>query len=103
MTIDLNQLTVKNNTDKHRFEVSLDDQLALVEYRIAGPNIIFTHTEVPPEFEGMGIAGKMAKVALDYAKAEGYKIQALCPYIAAYVRRHAEYQPITWGYEGKFK
>jgi len=38
-------------------------------------------------------------VGLDYARDHGYKIQALCPFMNAYVRRHKEYHPITWGYE----
>lgn len=99
MTIDPNQLEVSNNPEEKRFEVLLDDKIAMVEYMIAGQNIIFTHTEVPPEFEGLGIAGKMAYVALEYAKAKGYKVQALCPYIASYVAKHPEYQSITWGYD----
>ena len=98
MTIDPNQLEVKNNPEAKRFEIVLDDKIALVEYMIAGKNMIFTHTEVPPEFEGMGVANKMAQVALDYAVSEGYKIQAVCPFISLYVQKHPEYQPITWGY-----
>ncbi|QPC85228.1 N-acetyltransferase [Phototrophicus methaneseepsis] len=96
--MDSEQIEVKNNPEKNRFEVILGDQIAMVQYMIAGKNIVFTHTEVPPEFEGKGIAGKMARVALDFAKDEGYRVQALCPFIAAYVRRHPEYQTITWGY-----
>lgn len=98
MTINVDQLEVKNNPEKKRFEVVVGDKIAVAEYMIAGRNIIFTHTEVPPQFEGMGVANKMAYVALEYAKAEGYKVQALCPFIAAYVAQHPEYQSITWGY-----
>lgn len=96
--MDSEQIEVKNNPEQNRFEVILGDQIAMVQYMIAGKNIVFTHTEVPPEFEGKGIAGKMARVALDFAKDEGYRVQALCPFIAAYIRRHPEYQTITWGY-----
>lgn len=98
MSTELNDIEVHNNPEEKRFEVALGDKIAMVEYMIAGQNIVFTHTEVPPEFEGKGIASKMARVALEYAKTEGYKVQALCPYIAAYVQRHPEYQSITWGY-----
>ncbi|MBZ0296524.1 MAG: N-acetyltransferase [Anaerolineae bacterium] len=98
MSIDSDQLEIKHNPDEHRFEVMLDGKIAMVQYMIAGKNIIFTHTEVPPEFEGLGIGNKMAHVALEYAQAEGYKVQAICPFIAAYIRRHPEYQSITWGY-----
>ncbi len=90
---------IRLNVLANRFEVTLGDAaIAILEYQIAGKNIIFTHTEVPVEYEGQGIAGKLAHVALEYAKNEGYKVQALCPYVAAYVRQHPEYHSITWGY-----
>ncbi len=92
-------LEVRNNPDASRFEIELSDGNRVVcEYNIAGKNIIFTHTEVPEEHEGEGLGSKIARYSLDWAKDNDYKIQALCPFIAAYVKRHPEYQPYTWGY-----
>lgn len=96
--IDISSIEVIHNVEETRFEMHLGDKLAIMEYDIAGNNMVFTHTEVPQEFEGMGIAGKMAKVGLDYAVAKGHKIQAFCPFVKGYVHRHKEYQPHTWGY-----
>ena len=96
--MDVNALEIRHNPDASRFELQLGDQLAMVEYMLAGNNMIFTHTEVPPEFEGKGIASRMAKFALDYAVTAEHKIQAVCPYITVYIQRHEEYQPHTWGY-----
>ncbi len=98
MEINVDELEIKNNPEHNRFEMVIGDKMAEVAYQIAGKNIIFTHTEVPPEFEGMGVGSKLARHVLDYAAAEGYKVQALCPFISAYVRRHPEYQANTWGY-----
>jgi len=93
------ELTIHNNPDANRFEVSLpDDQMAFIEYQIAKKNILYTHTEVPPAFEGQGVGGKLAKYALDFARDNGYKVQALCPFVKAYVQRHPEYHAITWGF-----
>lgn len=96
--MDINTLEVKHNPEAKRFEVQLDDQLAVVEYTIAGNNIIFTHTEVPRAFEGKGIANRMVKVALDYAVNAGLQIQPLCPIVKSYVDRHPEYRLHSWGY-----
>lgn len=98
MEIDLDKLEVVNNTEAKRFEINLGDDVAFVEYMIAGKNIIFPHTEVPEKYEGQGIARKIISVALEYAKNEGYKIQALCPVVAGYIAKNPEYQAITWGY-----
>jgi predicted GNAT family acetyltransferase len=78
--------------------VALDGHLAMVEYMEAGNNIIFNHTEVPPEFEGRGIASQIAQTALDWARDNERRVQALCPFIKGYVDKHPEYQSITWGY-----
>jgi predicted GNAT family acetyltransferase len=98
MEIDVSTLEVKQNLEKHRFEIVVDDKVAMVGYRMVGSTIVYTHTEVPPEFEGKGVGSKLARFVLDYAQAQGYRVQAQCPFIAEYVRRHPEYQPITNGY-----
>lgn len=98
MSVDVNELEVKNNPERHRFEIVLDDKVAMVGYRMAGNTIVFTHTEVPPEFEGMGIGSKLARHVLDYAKTQGYRVHAQCPFISGYISRHPEYQSITNGY-----
>jgi predicted GNAT family acetyltransferase len=94
--MDSANLEVRHNPERSRFEIQLGEDLALAEYMLAGSNIIFTHTEVPPAFEGQGIGSQLAKFALDYAVKQGYKIQPLCPFIAAYVRRNSAYQPHVW-------
>ncbi|HWV78594.1 MAG TPA: GNAT family N-acetyltransferase [Isoptericola sp.] len=53
--------------------------------------VVFTHTEVDPEFEGRGIGSQLAAGALDQVRAAGEKIVPLCPFIKAYVQRHPEY------------
>lgn len=97
MKIDLDKLEVVNNTDARRFETRIGDYLALIDYIPSGQNIIFSHTEVPTLFEGQGVAGKMAHTALEYAKANNLKVIPSCPFIAAYIRKHPEYQPLVWG------
>lgn len=96
--MDASTLDVKHNPEAKRFEVQLGDKIAMVEYMLSGNNMIFTHTEVPQEFEGQGIANHMAKFALDYAVEAGHKIQPLCPLVKRYVDRHPEYQQYSWGY-----
>ncbi len=98
MEIDLSKLEVLHNPAQKRFEIQIGDQIAMVKYILGSSEIIFTHTEVPEAFEGHGVAGKMAKVAVEYAKAQGLRIRPMCPYIAEYIKQHAEYQSITAGY-----
>ena len=82
---------VTNNERTHRFEVELGDQTAFLSYRHVGGSLTLDHTEVPPELEGRGIASKLARTALDYAREQGLQVVPICPYISKYLKKHSEY------------
>jgi predicted GNAT family acetyltransferase len=79
----------------HRFAVHLDGATALLAYKVEGDTIYFTHTEVPAEMEGKGIGGQLAKAGLQYARENGLKVAARCPFVASYLERHPEYQDLV--------
>jgi uncharacterized protein len=84
-----------DNRAEDRYELRIDGELAgIAVYRLAPGRIVFTHTEVAPEFEGHGVAGRLAQFALDDARARGLQVVARCPYIADYIRRHPDYQEL---------
>lgn len=52
------------------------------------------HTGVPSEFEGRGIAARLVNAAIADARAQGFKIEPLCSYVAAQFRRHPEWNDL---------
>lgn len=86
---------VRHDARAHRFETTVPGGTAFAEYRRADGVITFTHTEVPPEAQGHGVADALARAALDYARAEGVTIIPVCPFFAAFIRRHQEYAPLV--------
>ena len=100
MSVDTDSLTIRNNEAEKRFEVEVNGKLALLEYIRAGKNISSTHTEVPVGLEGMGIGGKLARHALDFARDNDLKVIPICPFVTNYLRTHSEYHPIVFGYKG---
>ena len=60
---------VRNNAAEHRYELEVDGQLAVAEYRLRPGRISFTHTEVPDALEGRGIGSRLVEAALDDARA----------------------------------
>jgi len=58
-----------------------------------GPMVI-THTGVPKEYEGRGIAAQLVNAAIADARAEGFKITPVCSYVVAQFRRHPEWAPL---------
>jgi predicted GNAT family acetyltransferase len=85
---------IENKTTKH-FEAKVNGHLAFIEYKRSGDNIYLTHTEVPTELEGKGIAKKLVEMVLGIIEAEGKLLVPLCPYVAAYLKRHPEWKRIV--------
>ena len=96
------EITVLHNEPSSRFEVVLDTHLSMVEYERSAGRIAFTHTEVPHELEGRGVASALARHVLQFARDNQLKVVPLCPFILSYIRKHkAEYADILApGYEG---
>lgn len=92
--------TVINNTEKHRFELSIDGQVAFIDYRVESrPNgdhkvYAFVHTEVPTALGGKGVGTRLAAGALERVRAEGAKMRSECSFISIYLGRHPEYNDI---------
>lgn len=79
-----------------RYEARLGDTLmGFVAYRLTTGRITFLHTEVPPEAEGRGIGSRLARFVLDDARTRGLQVRPLCPFIAAWIRRHPEYAELV--------
>jgi predicted GNAT family acetyltransferase len=85
---------IRNNTRLHRFELDADGHTAVSYYKLAPGAITFTHTEVPKELSGRGIGSQLARGALEAARAQGLKVVAKCPFIAAYIAKHPEYRDL---------
>ena len=83
-------LTIVHNADKHRFEAAIGEHVAHADYRLAGRVMEMTHTQVPPEFGGRGIAGALVRAAMSHAREHGLRVAPHCPYVVSYMRRHPE-------------
>ncbi len=81
----------RNNTKLHRYELDADGHIAVAYYNLSPGIVTFTHTEVPKELEGRGIASALIRGALEDARAQGLKVIARCPFVAAYLAKHPEF------------
>ena len=85
---------VINNKAHHRYELEVEGHLAATYYTLEGDVLTFVHTEVPPELGGKGIGSKLVKGALDQVRAAGLKVVAQCPFVRAWIEKHADYQDL---------
>ena len=91
-------MSIVHNTDKKLFTVDVDDDTAYLAYRQADEKTLeFFSTYVPDEFRGKGIAGRLARTALDYARDNGYRVQPTCSFVVSFLEKHREYSDILAG------
>ena len=88
-------IPVVNNTVNQQFEVHLDGEIAVLQYRFQNDLIWLMHTEVPKKMEGKGIASILARYGLEWAKANDKKVKVICPFVAVFLKRHPEYNDIV--------
>jgi len=82
---------VTHNEAQGRYELETEHGLAIAVYQRQGDSRVFVHTEVPPADEGKGIGARIVRAALDDSRKHGFKIVPACSFVAAFVRRHPEY------------
>jgi predicted GNAT family acetyltransferase len=87
--------TVTDNKEQSQYQISLPDDTAFISYHWRDGNRELMHTEVPQQYEGQGIASALAKFAFEDAKGSGQKVVVYCPYLAAYLRKHPEYNELV--------
>ena len=85
---------VVNNKTRHRYELTVEGHIAATYYSLADGVITFIHTEVPPELGGRGIGSTLIRGALDQVRADGLKVIAQCPFVKAFIEKHADYQDL---------
>ena len=81
---------IRDAPEESRFVVEVDGHLAELEYRTNGQRFIIVHTEVPPELEGHGLAGRLVRAALDKAIANQFTVVPWCPYARSWLRNHPD-------------
>lgn len=85
---------VRHNAAAHRYEIDIDGHHAVADYELDGERQVFTHTYVPPELRGKGLAEKLVRRALEDARSEGRKVVPACSYVAVFIERNKEFQAL---------
>lgn len=92
------QYTLVDNKEFNRFEFRDSEGLLVprIEYVIAPHGILYlTHTRVPTELEGRGIASALVGAVFRELERRRVKIVPVCPYIVAYLQRHPEWERLV--------
>ncbi|MBO0702371.1 MAG: N-acetyltransferase [Candidatus Dormibacteraeota bacterium] len=87
---------IRRNEADHRYEAWLDGEtVGFAFYRQEPGRTVFLHTEVAERMEGRGVGRALVREALDDVRARGEQAVPLCPFVAAYIKGHRDYQDLV--------
>ncbi len=87
----MENILIKNEVN-NQYEFHIEKFIAKIEYIRKGNRIYLTHTEVPKELEGQGIASDLVKKVLTDIQQKELKVVPLCPFVDKYIKRHPEWE-----------
>jgi predicted GNAT family acetyltransferase len=82
---------VVDNVENSRFELTEQGLTAFADYVRRGQVLLIPHVEAPIPLRGTGTAGRLMQGLTAHVRAQGLKLAPLCPYAAAWLRRHPEH------------
>ena len=92
----MDEIRVIDNPAEQRYELWQGETLAgFIEYRLRDNQIAMTHTEIDPQLRTKGLGTRLVADALADTQARGRTVKPYCPFVAAYIREHPEYEDIV--------
>ena len=89
--------TVRDNHAEHRYEIVVAGRVAGFSAYLdrpggegGGQRRVFVHTEIDANYEGQGLGTVLVKGSLADVRTSGRRAVAVCPFVAAYLKRHPE-------------
>jgi len=82
--------TLKHNAEACKYEYHIDGHVAYITYDDQNGNMHLTHTIVPEELAGKGLARILLEAVLEEIKKDNKKAVAKCSYIVKYQEKHPE-------------
>lgn len=73
------------------------DEAELQLSRVSSAMLIAAHTGVPEEMAGLGVGQALVERLIADARAEGFRIIPLCPFVKAQYQRHPEWADVING------
>lgn len=84
---------IHHDPKAQKFTLPMDGTEAVLEYHLMGAQdheqtntVDFTHTYVPPQLRGQGLAESLVRHGLKWAKEHDYNIRASCWYVNKFLR-----------------
>ncbi|MGA8855204.1 MAG: GNAT family N-acetyltransferase [Christiangramia sp.] len=91
-------MEIKHRENNHRGMFYIENEKRIIAeltyYRDENDVLTIDHTEVKREMENQGIASRLVKKSVEYAREHSYKIEPLCPFAEVQFDKHKSYQDV---------
>jgi predicted GNAT family acetyltransferase len=84
-------MEVKHDKPNQRFFIEVEGQEVYTAYSLDNNVMDIYTTYTPPNLRGRGLAEKVVRSAMEFAKENHLYIIPSCSYVAVYLQRHPEY------------
>lgn len=81
---------IEHQPEAHRFVIRLPEGEARLEYSLQSRWVNITHTWVPNELRGRGIADALMLACQEWCQREGLQLVATCSYAVRWLERKAK-------------
>ncbi|MEO7917306.1 MAG: GNAT family N-acetyltransferase [Dokdonella sp.] len=85
---------VQHQESANRFVIDVDGSTCVLDYRLDRGVMTITHTGVPPELGGRGLAGQLTEAAFSTARSKGWRVVPACSYAARWIEKHPEFKDL---------
>jgi uncharacterized protein len=85
-------ITRESAGSKGRYLLRQDGEVAELTWSVTTPTLVIAdHTSVPDSLRGTGAGLALVTRLVEDARAEGFRIMPLCPFVNAQRKRHPEW------------
>ncbi|WJG09912.1 GNAT family N-acetyltransferase [Aliiglaciecola sp. LCG003] len=82
--------TLIHNEKECKYEYHIDGHIAYITYDVQGDKVHLTHTIVPDDLAGKGLAKTLLEDVLEEIKKANKKAVAQCSYVVRYQEKHPQ-------------
>lgn len=91
----MSEVSREHGETKGRFVLGKGGEAAELTYSITTPTLIIAdHTGVPDSLRGTGAGLALVEALVAAARAEGFKVVPLCPFVNATRKKHPEWADV---------
>lgn len=90
------KVEIRDDPEEGAYVIEVDGERAgKAVYHMRGGRHLFVHTEIDDRFSRMGLGTRLVQYALDDVRAKQGTMVPICPFFAAYLKRHPEYEDVV--------